>query len=83
MNWRYFIETVAALIMVGGIGGIFYGITKNTIALSVRTIQFLAVAFALPAIMILALERALGNEAVAALFGVVIGFALIGLSKND
>lgn len=83
MGWRFFIEIIAVLIMVGGVGGIFYGIIKNTIAFSGRTIQFLALVFVLPVILILSLERAIGNEASAALIGTIVGYTLSGLSKGE
>lgn len=83
MGWRYTIEILAVLIMMGGVGGIFYGVFKGTITLSFRTIQFLAIAFTLPLILILALERGMGSEAAAALIGVIVGYALSGIGRTE
>jgi hypothetical protein len=83
MEWKYFVEIVAVLIMVGGVGGIFYGVFKGTITLSFRTIQFLAIAFGVPAIMILSMERSIGNEATAALIGMIVGYALSGIGRSE
>ncbi len=83
MGWRYMLEFAAMLIMIGGVGGIFYGVAKGTIAFSFRTIQLLAIIFVLPVVMILALERAIGNEAGAALIGTVVGYALSGIGKSE
>ncbi len=80
---RYIVEIVAVLIMLGGVGGIFYGVFKGTIVLSVRTLQFLAIAFVVPVILILSLERTIGNEATAALIGTIVGYALSGLGKSE
>jgi hypothetical protein len=83
MEWRYVVEIVAVLIMVGGVGGIFYGVFKGTITLSSRTIQFLAIAFVIPAILILSMERTLGNEATAALLGMIVGYVLSGFTRSE
>ena len=83
MGWRYFVEVLAVLIMVGGVGGIFYGVFKGTITLSYRTIQFLAIAFVVPAILILSLERSIGNEATSALIGMIVGYALSGINRSE
>jgi hypothetical protein len=83
MEGRHVVEIVAVLIMVGGVGGIFYGVFKGTITLSFRTIQFLAIAFIIPAILILSMERTLGNEATSALFGTIVGYVLSGLTRSE
>jgi len=83
MGWRYAVEIIAVLIMLGGVGGIFYGVVKGTIALSVRTLQFLAISMVVPAVLILSLERSLGSESTAALFGILVGYVLAGGVKNE
>ena len=83
MAWRYVVEIIAVLIMVGGVGGIFYGVFKGTIALSVRTLQFLAIAIVVPAVLILSLERSIGSESTAALIGTIVGYVLAGGVKNE
>jgi hypothetical protein len=83
MGWRFAVEIIAVLIMVGGVGGIFYGVFKGTLALSVRTLQFLAIAMVVPAVLILALERSIGNESTAALLGTIVGYVLAGGVKNE
>jgi hypothetical protein len=83
MGWRLTVEILAVLIMLGGVGGIFYGVFKGTIALSVRTLQFLAIAMVVPAVLILSLERSIGNESTAALLGTILGYVLAGGVKNE
>ncbi len=83
MEMRYIIEILIVLLMIGGAGGILYGVLKGTLAFSGRTIQFLAVAAALPGIMVLALERAVSGETAAALIGTIVGFALSSMTKHE
>lgn len=80
---KYLIEVLAMLMMIGGAGGILYGVLKGTLAFSGRTIQFLALATALPAIMVLAMERAINGESAAAIIGTVVGFALSSMMKSE
>ena len=46
-------------------------------------IQFLAVVFVVPAIIILALEGVLGTESTAALLGAIVGYVLSGIGKDE
>jgi len=83
MAWRFAVEINAALIMFGVAGGIFYGALKGTLTLNFRTVQFLAIAFLVPAVLILSMERAIGSEATSALFGIIIGYILSVLGKTE
>ena len=80
---RFAVEIIAVLIMLSAVGGIFYGVFRGTITLSFRTIQFLAVSFVVPAIIVLSMERSIGNEASAALIGMIVGYALSGSVKSE
>ncbi len=80
---KYLIEVLVALMMIGGAGGILYGVFKGTLAFSGRTIQFLALTVALPAIILLAMESRMGSESVSGIVGVVVGFALSSMTKHD
>ncbi len=82
-SMRSVIEVLVALLMVGGTGWIFYGIYKGTLAFSGRTLQFLALTLALPGIMLLSMEARMGGEAVSGIIGVVIGFALASMTKQE
>jgi hypothetical protein len=83
MEWRIAVEIIAVLIMFGVVGGVFYGALKGTLALSFRTIQFLAISFLVPAVLILAMERAIGSEASSAFIGIIIGYALSVVGKGE
>jgi hypothetical protein len=78
---RAIIELVFAVLMLAGI--IFIAIhrilTKKGIG--ARAIQFAAVTLVVPGIFILALERALPSETVAALLGALTGYLLSGLGR--
>ena len=83
MEMRYVVEVLVVLMMIGGAGGILYGVLKGTLAFSGRTIQFVALAAALPGVMVLAMERAVLGETAAALIGTIVGFALSSMTKHD
>ena len=80
---RYLIEVLVALMMIGCAGGILYGVYKGTLAFSARTIQFLALAVGLPAIILLAMEARMGGEGVSGIIGVIVGFALSSMTKQE
>jgi hypothetical protein len=80
---RYIVEILAMLVLIGSAGAILYGVLKGTLAFSGRTIQFAALAIALPGIMVLAMEHAVNGETVAAIIGTVVGFVLSGLTRNE
>jgi len=76
------IGLIGALIMAGGLGGIFYLILKQNMTIGTKTIQFLAVAFILPLILVLGILNVLGRETIGTIIGTVVGYALSGLGKE-
>ena len=83
MEMRFAVEIIAVLTMSGVVGGIFYGALKGTLTLNFRTIQFLAIAFLVPAVIVLAMERTIGSEVTSALIGIIIGYVLSVLGKAE
>jgi hypothetical protein len=79
---QIWIAVLAALIMAGGLGGIFYLIIKQNAVLGIRTIQFTAIVFVLPMLVILGLTNALGRETIGTLLGVIVGYVLSGFGKE-
>jgi hypothetical protein len=79
---QIWIAVLAALIMAGGLGGIFYLIIKQNAVLGIRTIQFTAIVFVLPMLVILGLTNALGRETIGTLLGVIVGYILSGFGKE-
>ena len=80
---KQYIELIAAIIMIGGLAGVFFERIKHSRGIGVRVIQFLAVLFVVPAIIILALEGILSEETTATLFGTIIGYILSGIGKDE
>jgi hypothetical protein len=76
------IELILVAIMLIGLLGVFYDRIKTKKGIGVRVIQFLAVVFIIPTIIILALEGAL-SEVSAALIGTIIGYVLSGIGKDE
>jgi predicted transporter len=77
------IEIIACLIMVGGLAGIFIERIWRNRGIDVRVIQFLTIVLIIPVILILALEDILNGQTTAALIGIVIGYILSGIGKNE
>ena len=79
---RLWIELFAVLIMAGGLGGIFYLIIKQNAIIGIKTIQFIAIVFILPMLLILGLEGSIGRETLSVLLGTLVGFLLSGTGKE-
>jgi hypothetical protein len=80
-NLRGSIELVFALLMLVGIVFIAVHRIRTKKGIGARTIQFAAVILIVPGIFILALERVLPSETVAALLGALTGYLLSGLGR--
>jgi hypothetical protein len=83
MEMKFLIETLAVLMMLGGMGWILYGVMKGQLALNNRTIHFLTIAAVLPAIIVLAMEGRIGSEATGVIIGTIVGFTLANVSKSE
>lgn len=75
-------EIAMAVIMVGGVVGVFVHMRKHGKGIGPGIIQFLALVLIIPAICILTLEGRLSNATTGALFGTVLGFILGGLVRD-
>ncbi len=76
------IGLIGALIMAGGLGGIFYLILKQNMTIGTKIIQFLAIAFVLPLILVLGILNILGRETIGTIIGTVVGYVLSGIGKE-
>jgi hypothetical protein len=76
------IGVLGALIMAGGLGGIFYLVVKQNAIIGTRAIQFLAVAFVFPLLLVLGVCNVLDRGTIGPLIGVVIGYALSSFGKE-
>ncbi len=77
------IEVVAMSLMVVALLGVLYDRIRRQKGIGLRVIQFLAVCLVVPALLILALEGKVSMEATAIILGVVIGFTLSGIGKDE
>ena len=77
------ISVISLLIMAGGLYGIFYLIIKQNATIGIKAIQFLAVVFMLPLLIILGINNVLSREAIGTLLGVIAGYVLSGSWKES
>jgi hypothetical protein len=76
------IAIIGVLIMAGGLGGIFYLVIKQNATLGMKTLQFLAIVFILPLMLVLGVMNVLGRETIGTILGVVVGYVLSGFGKE-
>ncbi len=76
------IGLIGTLVMAGGLGGIFYLIVKQNMSMGTKTIQFLAIAFVLPLMLVLGVMNILGRETIGTITGTVVGYVLSGIGKE-
>ncbi len=80
--YQIWIAVIGALIMAGGLGGIFYLINKQNASLGIRTMQFLAIVLILPLMLVLGVLNILGREIIGTVIGVVLGWVLSSFTKD-
>ncbi len=80
--WQFWIGLIAVLIMAGGLYGIYYLVIKQNAVIGIRTIQFLAIVFVLPLLLILGIVNVLRAETIGPLVGVIVGFVLSNFVKE-
>jgi hypothetical protein len=80
--YQIWIAIIGTLIMAGGLGGIYYLLIKQNATLGVKTIQFLAIVFILPLMLVLGVMNVLGRETIGTILGVVVGYVLSGFGKE-
>jgi hypothetical protein len=80
---QIWIAVIAALIMAGGLGGIYYLIIKQNAVIGAKTVQFLSIVFLFPLMLALGVMNVIGRETIGPLIGVVIGYVLaVGFGKE-
>ncbi len=78
-----FVELIAAFMLpISFIGFIWHRIATKK-AIGARAIQFIAVVFLLPVILVLALEKILDGQTLGTLIGGLTGYLLSGISNYD
>jgi hypothetical protein len=76
------VALIAALIMAGGLYGIFYLVVKQNATIGIKAIQFLAIIFVLPLLIILGIYDKLDRGTASAILGVIVGYVLSGHWKE-
>jgi hypothetical protein len=82
MYYTVWIPLISVLIMAGGLCGVLYLVIKKNSTISNKIIQFLAVTFILPLLIIMGIMNTLGRETIGPLLGVIIGYVLSGIAKE-
>ncbi len=80
--YQIWIAVIGALIMAGGLGGVFYLVNKQNATLGIKTIQFLSIVFILPLMLVLGVLNILGREIIGTVVGVILGWVLSSFAKD-
>ena len=80
--YQIWIAVIAAIIMAGGLGGIFYLIIKQNAVIGIRTVQLISIVLVLPLMLTLGVLNVIGRETIGPLVGVIIGYVLSGSWKE-
>jgi hypothetical protein len=79
---QIWIAVIGALIMAGGLAGIFYLIIKQNAVIGAKTVQLIAIVLVLPLMLALGGLNVLRSETIGPLIGVIIGYVLSGSWKE-
>jgi len=80
--YQIWIAVIAALIMAGGLGGIFYLIMKQNAVIGGKTLQLISIVLVLPLMLALGVTNVIGRETIGPLIGVIVGYVLSGNWKE-
>ena len=83
MDLRSGIVLLMAATMPLGLGGVLWHRIVTGKSLTARSIQFVAVAMLVPAIVLLSMEKVLDGSTVGTLIGGLTGYLLSGISNYD
>lgn len=74
--YQMWIAVLAALIMAGGLGGLYYLIIKQNAVIGAKTLQLISIVFVLPLLLALGVTGVLRSETIGPLVGVIVGYVL-------
>jgi len=76
------IAVVAALIMAGGLGGLYYLVIKQNAVIDLKVLQLASIVLVLPLMLALGALNVLRSETIGPIIGVIIGYVLSGSRKE-
>ncbi len=80
--YQMWIAIIGALIMAGGLGGVYYLIIRQNATLGLRALQFVLIIFVSCLLLILGVLNILGREVIGTILGVLVGYFLSGAWKE-
>jgi len=75
---QMWIAVLAALIMAGGLGGVYYLIIKQNAVIGSKTLQLVSIVLILPLMLALGVMNVIGRETIGPIIGVILGYILAG-----
>lgn len=79
---QVWIAVIAALIMAGGLGGLYYLVIRQNAALDFKALQFASIVLVLPLLLALGVMNILRSDTIGPLIGVIVGYVLAGSRKE-
>lgn len=79
---QIWIAVIAALIMAGGLGGLYYLVIKQNAMIDFKALQFASIVLILPLMLALGVMGILHSDTIGPLIGVIVGYVLAGSRKE-
>jgi len=79
---QVWIAVIAALIMAGGLGGLYYLVIKQNAVIDFKALQFASIVLILPLMLALGVMNVLRSDTIGPLIGVIVGYVLAGSRKE-
>lgn len=79
---QIWIAVIAALVMAGGLGGLYYLVIKQNAVIDFKALQFASIVLVLPLMLALGVMGVLHSDAIGPLIGVIVGYVLAGSRKE-
>jgi len=79
---QVWIAVIAALVMAGGLGGLYYLVIKQNAVLDFKALQFASIVLVLPLMLALGALGVLRSDTIGPIIGVIVGYVLTGSRKE-
>jgi hypothetical protein len=80
---QFWIAFIAVLIMAGGVAIVYQQVVKQNAVIGMQAIRFIGMVFILPILLILGLFSVLHAETIGTIIGVVVGYVLTLMGKQE